>query len=71
MRLKYIGEDDNAFKNGIVYDISVMSFFSGDSIDVKWFDGENFKYKTHSSPAEFAKNWIKPGQKVVVKKKEK
>ena len=73
MNLKFIGTGGSmGLKHGEVYEVSISALYSEPSIIVKWYDAVQGKgvYCPYSSPAAFAANWARPGQKVVVRKKE-
>lgn len=70
MNLKFIGTDGfKGLKHGKVYSAAILVDANGDTIYVRrYVDGEVWDYP-YSSPAAFAANWAKPGQKVIVRKK--
>lgn len=70
MNLKFIGTDGSmGLKHGEVYDVLIHCLFRDSYILVKWLDGYETRQCPYSSPAAFAANWAKPGQKVAVRKK--
>lgn len=70
MNLKFIGTDGSmGLRHGEVYDVLVSCMFRENYIFVKWLDGFETRQCPYSSPAAFAANWAKPGQKVVVREK--
>ena len=70
MKLKFVGTDGSmGLKHGEIYDVLASVMFIEDSINVKWLECTTYKEHRYSSPAAFAADWAKPGQKVVVRKK--